>query len=115
MTASFCAGRYWEHFKNGHWYQVHDTQTYDSALGSIHLRHVTDTHGWPPLDPGSSVIGFQPAMGSEVTLYQSKRVFQDSSPWVDRVQVDGNEVRWLDGEYRYSLHLERIEPATQPR
>lgn len=115
VVAAFFAGRFWEHFQRGRWYRVHDEKTYESQFGTIHLRHVTDTQGWPFLDPGNSVVSFDGNMGPEVTLYQSKRVFQESWPWVDRVQADGDQLQWSDGVYRYTLRLERVTPTTQPQ
>lgn len=115
VVAAFFAGRFWEHFKHGRWYEVHDDQTYESQFGTIHLRHVTDTKGWPFLDPSSSVVSLEAGLGPEVTLYQSKRVFQESWPWVDRVQADGDQLQWSDGMYRYTLRLEPAGPTTQPQ
>jgi hypothetical protein len=115
VVAAFFAGRYWEHFKNGPWYEVHDDRTYNSQFGTIHLRHVTDTKGWPFLDTGDSVITLEGRAGPDVTLYQSKRVFQESWPWVYRVQIEGDQLRWSDGAYRYTLRLERVGPTTQPQ
>jgi hypothetical protein len=114
VIASFCAGRYWEHFKNGRWYEVHDHRAYDGKFGTIRLSHVTDTQGWPFLDPGDSVISLQNESGLDVRLYQSKRVFQESRPWVEDVQIDGDYVKWSDGVYRYSLKIEPAAPTTQP-
>jgi hypothetical protein len=114
VIASFFAGRYWEHFTNGRWYQVHDHREYQGKLGTFRLRHVTDTQGWPFLDPGDSVISLENQSGLDVRLYQSKRVFQESWPWVDDVQIDGDHVKWSDGVCRYSLQIEPNAPTTQP-
>src|SRR4051794_30059123 len=100
IVASFFAGRYWEHFAHGWWYQVHDEQTYESPLGTVHVRHVTDTKGWPFIDPGDSVVTLEGDTGP-VKLYQSKRIFQESYPWVDKVQTGGDQLQWSDGVYRY--------------
>jgi hypothetical protein len=114
IIASFFAGRYWEHFKNGRWYEVHDHRDIGTKVGTVRLSHVTDTNGWPFLDPGDSVISLQHESGPYVKLYQSKRVFQEPWPWVDDVQVDGDHVKWSDGVSRYTLHIEPIAPTTQP-
>jgi len=70
---------------------VHDSQTYPSAIGAFHLRHVTDTQGWPFFDTGTSVLSFESPMG-EIMLYRSNRVFQESFPWVNGIQRDGNKM-----------------------
>jgi hypothetical protein len=114
VIAAFFAGRFWEHFKNGHWYEVHDQRDFKAKIGTIRLEHVTDTKGWMVLDPGDSVITLQNELGLDVKLYQSKRVFQESWPWVDDVQIEGDHVKWSDGVSRYTLQIERIAPTTQP-
>ena len=115
LVAAFYAGRRVEHYLNGHSYQVHDAQSYNAGAGSIHLRHVTDTQGPPFLDTGSSVISLQNEEGTEVTLYQSRRVFQESWPWVAHLQINGDHLQWQDGMYQYSLQIQRMEPVTQPK
>lgn len=114
VIVSFFAGRFWEHLKNGHWYEVHDQRDFRAKMGTIRLNHVTDTKGWPFLDPGDSVISLHNASGLNVKLYQSKRVFQEQWPWVDDVHVAGDHLKWSDGVSRYTLQIEPIAPTTQP-
>lgn len=110
---SFLAGKYLERLRNGRWYQVHDSQAYPSKMGTFYLRHVTDTTGFPFLDPGNSVLLLDTPTG-DVTLYNSKRMFQEAEPWVDKVEVGENDVRWSDGVYRFVLTIEKMGPTTQP-
>ena len=114
ITASFVAGRYWEHFKNGRWYDVHDHRDIATKAGTIRLSHVTDTKGRPFLDGGDSVISLRNGLGLDVKLYQSKRVFQASWPWVDDVQVEDDQLKWSDGVSRYTLRIQPLTPTTQP-
>jgi hypothetical protein len=85
----------------------------DLLLGTIRLSHVTDTRGLPFLDSGDSVINFHDESGLDVKLYQSKRAFQEQSPWVDDVNVEGDDLKWSDGLYRYTLQIKAIAPTTQ--
>lgn len=114
ICLSFVAGRYFEHFPNGHWYEVRHQQDYETNHGHLHLLYVTDTHGIPSLDPGDFVISLQSTSGYDIKLYQAKRGFQESTPIVDKVDIDGDQLKWTDGLYRYTLLLERIEPNHKP-
>ncbi len=114
LLASFFAGRAWQHFTAGRHYREFDTQTFASPLGTLHLRHVTDTQGAPFLDPGTSVLTLDSGLSDEVTLYRATRVFQERFPWVTQVDVDGPRLQWSDGNFRYALSIEPLSPATAP-
>ncbi|MCC5829165.1 MAG: hypothetical protein JJU36_06925 [Phycisphaeraceae bacterium] len=109
IVAAFFTGRYWEHFQNGRWYRVHAERIYHWDFGAVHLHHVTDSIGWPFLDPGDSVISMSNGSHHRIKLYQSKRDFQESWPWVHDLEAEGNQLRWSDGVYRYRLGLELID------
>lgn len=109
----FFAGMAIERWSRGRWYEVHDQKEYSAASGKVVLKHITDTQGFPFLDPGDSAVSFKDESGLETKLYQSKRTFQENYQWVDEIKVDGDAIEWSDGIYHFSLKMERYGPTTR--
>ncbi len=99
-------GEFLQHQKSGYFYEIRNEKDYSTAIGRIVLRNVTESVGMPLLDPGTSTIVFEEPSGLELTVYKARRIFQESYPYVDSIDVRSDRIRWDDGCYVYTLTIE---------
>lgn len=109
LGVGFFAGRIDQQVSRGYHFKIRKEMNYDSALGGIRWRYITESFGMPFLDPGTTMIEFDHRI-----LYKSKRGFQESVPFAQNIQTSGNAIQWEDGEYRFNLTLEKMERARTP-
>lgn len=106
LTMGFFAGRGYQHLKNGYNYSVRDDKSYPFREGTIHLRHVFESVGFALMDTGKTVIETSDGR----IFFKAQRGFQEATPVATNFQVDGNTLRWDDGEFRYTLKMEAMPP-----
>lgn len=101
LTAGFVCGRLVQHAKTGFHREIREQKIFESAMGPVQWSHVTESVGFPFLDPGTTILEFKGR-----AIYKAKRVFQEGHPFAWNVTTEGNLIRWEDGEYRFQLLVE---------
>jgi hypothetical protein len=82
---------------------------------SLQLQHAFKNIGLPFLETESSILIFDGDHCGKVTLYEAKRGFQESYPYVKDVTVDGREITWQDGRYTYHLKIDLLASNSAKR
>lgn len=113
LTMGFFAGRGYQDMKNGYHFSVQDDKSFPFMNGEIHLKHVYEYVGFELMVTGKTLIEYT-GLGTGVTLYKAQQCFQESTPVAKNLQVDGNTLRWDDGEVRYKLEMEAMPPEKAP-
>jgi hypothetical protein len=109
FVVGLAAGRSYQHMKTGYWFRAIDEQEIPLApRAPLRLRHAFKKIGVPFLETESSILILDDDHCGKVTLYEAKRGFQESYPYVKDVTVDGNEITWQDGRYNYQLKIDLI-------
>lgn len=95
-----------QHWKTGYVYKLRNEKTYSSPNGTIRLEYATESVGMAFLDPGTSTIALEEPDGTKFILYKAPRAPRESFPFVKDVEVTPEEMRWDDGCFAYTLHIE---------
>jgi hypothetical protein len=103
VLAGFFAGRLYQHLKSGYHFEIRDEKTYQSSLGKIEWSYVTESVGMPFLDSGTTIINFQGR-----TIFKAQRIFQESYPYAENIQVTNGSIVWDDGELKYHLTVDSL-------
>jgi hypothetical protein len=98
MMIGFVGGSFYQDAKVGYHFKVIEKKTYESAVGTIQWIHGTESIGRGFLDPDTTMI----ILGDR-TIYKAKRDFQESSPFVQDVKINGNSIEWTDGISHFHL------------
>ena len=96
----FIVGSHIQHTKTGYHFDIRDETTYDSPIGRLSWRYVTESVGLPILDPGTTILEFEGRR-----IYSARRAFQEYAPYARDIRIDGNRVEWQDGDYQYGLEI----------
>lgn len=97
-------GRILQHVSNGYHYEIIDEASVPFGSRELVLIHATESTGWPILEPETIIVTLD-----GVTIYKATRVFQESYPFVDKVEVNGDEIVWTDRVNEYRLRVNRSE------
>jgi hypothetical protein len=108
LAGGFVAGRLVQHNKSGYHYEVRDTKDYDTSVGPIRWRYVTESVGMPFLDTGTTVLELDGR-----TIYKAKRSFQESSPYAKNISPKQDGIAWDDGDFRFDLTIHRMKTGKQ--
>ena len=106
--AAYMAGRWMEGAKSGYHYQVLEDTEIKSDWGPIHSKTVMEYVGFPFVEPETTLIEVDGR-----TIYKAKRIFQERYPSARNVRVNGGLIEWEDGEYSFSLRMEKMPPAKE--
>ena len=106
LVIGFVAGAFYQDGKTGYHFEVIEQKEYASSMGTILWVHATESIGRAFLDPGITMI-----VCGDRTIYKAQREFQESSPFADKVKVNGNVIEWEDGVSRFHLTITEIESA----
>jgi hypothetical protein len=106
IATTFMAGRWFERAKSGYHYEILEDKQIASPLGPIHLRIVTESVGFPFLNPGTTLIEID-----ERLIYKARRIFQENHPVADNLKVHDGLIEWDDGQYSYSLKMQKMQPT----
>ena len=98
-------------YKNGHYYELREAKEYKLLDGVMKWRYMTDTHGIPYMDPGSTELIYESNGGEKITLYKSYRGYQESIPWAQNIESDGGLLSWDDGLRKYELKITSIKTS----
>ena len=103
-----------QHLKTGYHFKLIDDRQYPYAPdASLHLQHATKSVQLPFLDPETSLLILDDDHSREVTLYEAKRGFQESYPYVKDITVKGDDITWTDGRYSYRLTINLLASAAE--
>jgi hypothetical protein len=117
FVVGLAAGRSYQHMKSGYWFRAIDEREIPFAPGvPLRLQRAFKTIGLPFLETESSILILDDDHCGKVTLYEAKRGFQESYPFVKDVAVEGNEITWQDGRFSYQLKIDLLasNSATPP-
>ncbi|MBL9131149.1 MAG: hypothetical protein JNG86_08125 [Verrucomicrobiaceae bacterium] len=105
---SFALGMQFQKMRGYH-YELRSEKRVPYSGGTVAIKYVTETMGLPFLDPGTSIVTLERESGSETTIFKARRVFQEASPFVSDVKVNGDAFEWNDGERQYKLRISSLE------
>lgn len=108
-VSTFALGMQFQKLRGYH-YELRSEKRVPYGEGTVAIKHVTETMGFPFLDPGTSIVTLERASGGETTIYKARRVFQEASPFVSEVKVNGDAFEWNDGRKLYQLRISPFEP-----
>lgn len=110
----FSLGRAYQHAKNGYQYTVVDEKLFDFPNAPLRLQHAHKTIGLGFFELDRSILILELPEVGKVTLYEAQHSFDKSSPRVDDVTFQGDDILWEDRHYRDHLKIDPIKPkATQ--
>ena len=104
LVIGFVVGAFYQDAKAGYHLKVIEQKEYASSAGTIRWIHATESIGRAALDPGTTMI-----VCGDRTIYKAQREFQESSPFADKLKVNGNVIEWEDGVSRFHLTITEIE------
>jgi len=107
-SASFIAGRMYEHITKGYYYTVNQRQSVPFLHGKLELLNANESVGSPFLTPETSIIQLSPLHGLQITLYKAQRIFQENSPHVTSITTELNTISWTDNINNYRLAVDPI-------
>jgi len=102
-------GRGYQHLKTGYHHKILETELYPFSDGFVTLSHTQESIGMPLLNPETSVLTVTTNYGSPITIYKAQRTFQESTPHVQNISTEKNQIIWNDGINTYQLTVEPIE------
>ena len=104
------AGRGFQKLGYGYTYDVSAKKECMIPVGNVCWTYGHEDFGIGFLDPGTTIIEF-----NDRIIYKSKCVFQEASPFADKLEAHGNTLDWQDGDYTFHLTIEKMEKKkTEP-
>jgi len=100
LICGFFAGRFYQHSTAGYNFALKSESEHEFDLGTVSLQTVSESVGTSLLSTDTTRISFANRL-----LYEAKRDFQESAPIARNLEVNGNQVSWQDGDYRYDLAI----------
>jgi hypothetical protein len=104
LLIGFVGGSFYQDARVGYHFNVIEEKTYEAPMGMIRWVHGMESIGTPFLDPDTTMITVD-----DRVIYKAKREFQESSPFVKDVKVNGNVIEWKDGISRFQLTISEEE------
>ena len=95
----------------GYYYKELHSKSYPFGEGDVKLKHAMEYVGAGILEPETSIIELNPAIGLTITIYKAQRGFQESSPHVSDLIVERSSIRWDDGINAFDLTVTPIQSA----
>lgn len=83
------------------------SEVYQFELGEIQASY-GHYHPVSFMDPGDSIVTLKQPGRRKIKLYEAKRVFQESYPFVDKVEISDNSISWNDGRLLFKLEIQEI-------
>jgi hypothetical protein len=102
-SIAFMVGRWSERMQHGYAYKVNREKVVEFQVAPIYVRQVMEHVGISPMETETSVIEVD-----ERTVYKAKRIFQENAPYVENVKVNNGLIEWDDGEYEFSLKMQKV-------
>ncbi len=108
LGVGFVGGRLFQHAKTGFHFKVLAEKQYGVSTDPVSWRCVSESVGIPFLDPETTIINYRGR-----TIYKAQRMFQESVPVAQNIQVSGKQIDWDDGELRFHLLVEEMKRGEQ--
>lgn len=101
-------GMAWQHALTGWHASRNQVKQWPFPLGFIRLEHVNESVGWQPGAGFKSRIVLLPQQGVSVILFECEtETFKDVTPSVEDVTIDGQVLRFTDGQRSYELQIKK--------
>jgi len=104
VVSGVLVGRWYQHITSGFHCEPIAEKKYEFFTDFVRWRASFESIGLPALNTETTVIEF----GGRI-VYKATRLFQESFPYADHVEVKGRSICWDDGEFRFNLAVEEIE------
>ena len=106
LVIGFVVGAFYQDAMAGYHFKVIEQKEYASSVGAIRWIHATESIGSAFLNPDTTMI-----VCGDRKIYKAQREFQESSPFADKIKVNGNVIEWEDGVSRFHLTISEMETA----
>ena len=100
LFVGFAAGAIWQDGKNGFHQSLVAETVFDSSIGAVHWKHISESIGYQSIQPSLTMIEF----GDRI-IYKARGDFQESVPFAKILSVTNNTIVWDDGELRGELRF----------
>lgn len=108
LIVAYGVGRIYQHARTGYHYKILAEKEFTSPMGPIHWRCVTESAGFPFLDPEITIIEY-----GDRTIYKARRSFQERSPFAENIEASDKSIAWDDGEFHFQLKVEPLKNGGQ--
>ncbi|MCX6997820.1 MAG: hypothetical protein NTV49_12225 [Kiritimatiellaeota bacterium] len=102
-------GKFAQHAKTGYHYQLLKADSFPFLDGEVALSYAFESIGMPFLMTETSMLTVKTKPGlTPITIYKARRIFQESSPYIEDVKTATNQITWRDGISTYALTVTPI-------